>query len=80
MDDSVSRSRHLDDYGDVLSLADVAVILGRHVETARLWARTGQLPARRVGRSYVVLKTDFIRWLGAQPLTDAAEVAESSAR
>lgn len=75
----MSRSRRLEDYGDVLSLADVAAIIDCHIETARLWARHGRLPARRAGKSYFVLKEDLVAWLRAQPLTDAdATAAEES--
>lgn len=66
----MTQSRRLDDYGDVLTLADVAVILGWHLETVRLWARQGKLPARKAERQYLVLKKDLVDWLEALPRVD----------
>lgn len=59
----MARSDNLDDYGDVLTLADVAAIMKVHLETVRLWAREGKLPAKRAGRSYFILKAALVEWL-----------------
>ena len=67
----MARSNKFDDYGDVLTLADVSALLGCHLETARLWARRGELPARKVGRSYLVLKRELVAWLETQPAKGA---------
>lgn len=66
------KSSRFDDYGDVLTLQDVAALLGWHLETVRTWVREGKLPARKIGRPYVVLKQDLLAWLQAHPRVDAS--------
>ena len=71
-----------DDFGDMLSLSDVAKLLGVHLGTARRYAREGIIPTHRLprGRRYYVLKDelmDFIRAQPSDPADDAAPVPVS---
>lgn len=68
-----------DDFGDMLSLSDVAKLLGVHLGTARRYARDGVIPTHRLpgGRRYYILKDellDFIRAQPSEPADDAAPV------
>ncbi len=40
-----------DDFGDMLSLSDVAKLLGVHLGTARRYAREGVIPTHRAART-----------------------------
>lgn len=68
-----SRPPTFDDFGDVMSLSDVAQLMGLHLETVRDWARQGHIPARRMpggkqrARLYV-MKDDLREFLFSQPL------------
>lgn len=72
------------DFGEMLSLRDVAKILGVHLNTAHRYAREGVIPAHRlpgVGRGrYYVLKSELMQFIAAQPHepTNHAERAISS--
>lgn len=59
----------LDDFGDMLSMSDVAKILGVHINTAQRYARQGVIPTHRLpgGRRYYVLKDELIEFIRAQP-------------
>jgi excisionase family DNA binding protein len=63
----------LDDFGDMLSLSDVAKILGVHLNTAQRYAREGVIPTHRLpgGRRYYVLKDELIDFIRAQPASPA---------
>lgn len=63
----------LDDFGDMLSLSDVARILGVHLNTAQRYAREGVIPTHRLpgGRRYYVLKDELIEFIRAQPADPA---------
>jgi len=45
----------------LLSLAEVAVLLGVHYETARRWAKDGTLPVMRLGGVRRVAQSDLTR-------------------
>jgi excisionase family DNA binding protein len=63
----------LDDFGDMLSLPDVAKILGVHINTAQRYARQGVIPTHRLpgGRRYYVLKDELLDFIRAQPANPA---------
>lgn len=66
----MARSANPDDYGEMLSVADVAAILGIHPDTARRYAREGTIKARKLPHSnrHYVLKSELLEWLKAQPV------------
>ena len=66
----MARSANPDDYGEMLSVADVAAILGVHPDTARRYAREGVVKARKLPHSnrHYVLKSELLEWLKAQPI------------
>ncbi len=43
----------------MLTVAEVALRLGRDPETIRRWIRTGKLPARKVGLQHMVEEVDL---------------------
>lgn len=59
----------LNDFSDMLSLSDVAKILGVHLNTAQRYAREGVIPTHRLpgGRRYYVLKDELMDFIRAQP-------------
>lgn len=63
------------DYGDILSTADVAEILGITVATAQRYMREGTIPAHRFrdGRRFYVLKDELLEALRAQPADHDAD-------
>lgn len=65
----MARSANPDDYGEMLSIADVAAILGIHPDTARRYAREGVVKARKLPQSnrHYVLKSELLEWLKSQP-------------
>lgn len=66
----MGRSANPDDYGELLSVKDVAAILGVHPDTARRYAREGVVKARKLPNSnrHYVLKSELMEWLKAQPI------------
>jgi len=66
-----------DDFGDMLSLSDVAKLLGVHLGTARRYAREGVIPTHRLprGRRYYVLKDELMDFIRAQPSEPAGDAA-----
>jgi hypothetical protein len=52
-------------YGEDLSIADQALLIGRSKKTVYLWLRLGHLPARRLGPSWLIYKTPFVELLEA---------------
>jgi hypothetical protein len=65
----VARSSKPEDYGEMLSIGDVAAILGVHPDTARRYAREGVIKARKLPNSnrHYVLKSELMEWLKSQP-------------
>ena len=45
--------------GRMYNLHEVAAILGVHIVTVRRWARSGLLPAKKIGRLYFVYGGDL---------------------
>lgn len=85
--DRSSARPTFDDFGDVMSLSDVAQLMGFHLETVREWARKGQIPARRMPggkrRRVYVMKEDLREFLFSQPMEgedDAAADQEQTKR
>lgn len=79
----MARSADPDDYGEMLSIADVAAILGIHPDTARRYAREGVIKARKLPNSnrHYVLKSELLDWLKSQPMVadlDDEEDADAS--
>ncbi len=66
----MARSANPDDYGEMLSIADVAAVLGVHPDTARRYAREGVIKARKLPNSnrHYILKSELLHWLKAQPI------------
>lgn len=50
----------------VFSSAEVASLTGLHIETVREYLRSGRLPAKRIGRTYVVFEGDLRRWMAIE--------------
>ena len=50
----------------MLNTSDVACLLNRSVRTINRWAQSGNLPAFRVGRSYLFDQIEIDLWLEAQ--------------
>ena len=53
----------------ILTMPQVATLLQVTYETARGWAKTGKIPARKLGRVWRVLESDLKRFIadGNQP-------------
>ena len=64
--DRRAHPRSLDDYGDVLTLRDVAEILMRSEDRTRTWLRTGAIHAVRVGGSWRVAKSVLVAYLSGE--------------
>ena len=66
----MARSADPDDYGEMLSITDVAAILGIHPDTARRYARDGVIRARKLPHSnrHYILKSELLEWLKSQPV------------
>ena len=66
----MARSADPDDYGEMLSISDVAAILGVHADTARRYAREGVIRARKLPHSnrHYILKSELLEWLKSQPV------------
>ena len=76
------RPANLDAFGPMLTLADVAAVLGVHVDTARRYVKTGGLPAHRLpgSKQFYILKDEvvgFIREQPKDPITGEAPAARS---
>jgi excisionase family DNA binding protein len=50
---------------DVLSVGDVAELLGMHPKTIYRAAKRGQIPCRQVGRKLVFSRSAVLSWLHA---------------
>lgn len=76
----MARSAHLNEFGELLSVTDVAAILGVHPDTARRYAREGVIRARKLPHSnrHYVLKQELLEWLKAQPVVGDDEPGTSS--
>lgn len=77
----MARSANPDDYGEMLSIGDVAAILGIHPDTARRYAREGVIKARKLPNSnrHYVLKSELLEWLKSQPVVADLEEEEADA-
>lgn len=67
------------DFGDMLSMSDVAQLLDVHINTAQRYAREGIIPAHRLAGSkrYYVLKDELLEHIRRQPV-DYREAHTSS--
>jgi len=61
---------------DVLTIPQVAKLLGFNSSKLYEWARTGQFPCRRLGRSVYVPKGLLLDWLGMQQSNKQAAAQE----
>ena len=52
---------------DALTLPEAAALLHQHEHTVELWAREAKIPAHRVGRKYLFLRSELIDWISKQP-------------
>ena len=52
---------------ELLTLPEIAQTLGMNPSTVRLWVREGRLPAEKVGRRWMVRRTDLEQMLAEQP-------------
>lgn len=56
------------DFGDLLSMSDVAQLLDVHINTAQRYAREGVIPAHRLkGKRYYVFKDELLEHIRSQP-------------
>ena len=56
------------DADELLTLPQIAVELSMNPATVRWWVSTDKLPAQRVGRRWLVRRTDFDHFLATSPL------------
>lgn len=47
-------------YGEELLVSDIAALTGRKAKTVHRWLTEGTLPGHRVGRSWLLYKSEFI--------------------
>ena len=47
---------------EFLNTEDIARVLRKNVATIQRWCREGELPAAKLGRTYMVRKHDFETW------------------
>jgi excisionase family DNA binding protein len=47
---------------EFLNTEDIAKVLRKNVATIQRWCREGELPAAKLGRTYMVRKQDFETW------------------
>jgi excisionase family DNA binding protein len=52
---------------ELLTLAEIAQLLGMNPSSVRLWVHQGVLPATKVGRSWVARRADLEELLVARP-------------
>lgn len=52
------------------TIQDIADRMGLSVRTVRRHIKKGDLPAVKVGRSYVITRTDLVEWLGSEERVD----------
>jgi len=50
------------DFDEFLNTDEIAKVLKKNVATIQRWCREGLLPAARLGRTYMVRKSDFEIW------------------
>ncbi len=77
------RPANLDAFGPMLTLADVAAVLGVHVDTARRYVKSGGLPAHRLPNSkqFYILKDELLAFIRSQPKDPAlSDDTRASAR
>ncbi len=67
------RNSELDEF---LNTEEIAKVLKKNVATIQRWCREGELPAAKLGRTYMVRKRDFEEWFKAKILS--ANFAEKS--
>jgi len=65
---------------ETLSVSQAAELLHLNVKRVQALARSGQLPAARVGRKWLFRRTDLERMLGRSPHETASGAIELSAR
>jgi excisionase family DNA binding protein len=53
--------------GDLLTLPEIADMTGMAGPTVRVWVKQGRLPATKVGRQWMVRRTDLEKMLADDP-------------
>lgn len=53
---------------EFLNTEEIARVLKKNVATIQRWCREGELPAAKLGRTYMVRKRDFEEWFKAKML------------
>lgn len=61
----VKNIKHLDDFGDALSVRDCYELLPLGMNAVRKLVADGTIKSLRVGNRYIVPKSALIEWLGA---------------
>lgn len=61
------------DADETLGVADVAMLLRAENETVLLYARRGELPGTKLGKSWVFLREDVISFLRSRIAADTEE-------
>lgn len=56
------------EFDEFLSTDEIARVLKKNVATIQRWCREGELPAAKLGRTYMVRKQDFENWFKAKML------------
>ena len=50
------------DLNEFMNTEDIAKALKKNIATIQRWCREGELPAAKLGRTYMVRKKDFEGW------------------
>ena len=58
---------------ETLGVSEAATLLHAENETVMLYARSGELPGTRIGKSWVFLKADVLSFLRNRILSDTEE-------
>lgn len=60
-----------EDYPPILDAAQVAELLGMHVQVVRIYARDGRLPAYKLpgGRTYKFFRDEIYEFIRSHPVT-----------
>ncbi|MGQ9607956.1 MAG: helix-turn-helix domain-containing protein [bacterium] len=64
------------EFDEFLNTDEIAKVLKKNVATIQRWCREGELPAAKLGRTYMVRKRDFEEWFKTKMLS--ANFAEKS--
>jgi excisionase family DNA binding protein len=54
---------------EFLTTKQIAEALGKNLSTVQRWYRKGEIPAARIGNSYIVRRRDFDEWFESRLTT-----------